>query len=546
MTQALRTFVVSTALCLLGAMTSRCTHDERPPGALPASAAKTTTREALEPVSLPELAPMTATVRSQLQESHDRVVRMVAAQEGSDADLALAYGEFGKLLLAAQCFDEARPNFANARLLAPSDVRWVYYLGQVARILGALDDAVSWLEEARRLRPDDVATLIWLGEVHLMAGRPDAAEPPLRSALALDARSVAARYRLGRAAIARRDFASAVKHLEEALALAPDARGLHHPLGIAYRGLGETARANAHLGRASTPEGVAPPDPLMQELNELLNSAKAWEGRGVRALDRGDWKTAAGHFRRGVDLDPQDPSLRQRLGTALYMMDDPQGARREFEQALTLSPTHPQSHFSLGVLLETGGRPREALDRYATAVRLDPSYVEARLRLAALLRQGGQADSSRAEYARALAITPGSPEGIFGYAMSLVSLGRYREARSRLELGYRTSGGHLDIANALARLLAAAPEASVRDGRRALVVMEALRDEQKRVDGGEAMAMVLAEVGRFGEAAAWQRRAIAAAEQAGQGALAKRMSDALGLYEKGQPNRIPWRRGELP
>lgn len=489
---------------------------------------------------------MAESVRVQLQESHDRILRLADTPETPTADLAAAYGEVGRLLLAAQCFDEARPYFANARLLAPSDVRWVYYLGQVARIRGALDEAVSLLEEARRLRPDDVATLVWLGEVHLMAGRPDAAGPPLRAALALDVRSVAARYRLGRAAIARRDYASAVTHLEAALALAPEARGLHYPLGIAYRALGDAARATVHFDRGSTPDGVAPPDPLMQELNELLDGAKAWEGRGVRALDSGDWTTAAAHFRRGIDLDPRNPSLRQRLGTALYMMGDVRAASGQFEQALSLSPAHPQSHFSLGVLLETDGRPREALDRYATAVRLDPSYVEARLRLAALLRQGGQADAARAEYERALAITPTSPDGMFGHAMSLVSLGRFREARSRLELGYQTSGGHPDIANALARLLAAAPEPSVRDGQRALVVMEALTEGQKRVDGGEAMAMVFAEVGRFRDAVAWQRSAMAAAEQAGHGGVAVRMAEALRLYEAGQPNRTPWRRGELP
>ena len=49
-------------------------------------------------------------------------------------------------------------------------------------------------------------------------------------------------------------------------------------------------------------------------------------------------------------------------------------------------------------------------------------------------------------------------------AMALVRLGRYAEARSRLEQGLGALPGDHDLTLALARLLAAAPEAAVRDG----------------------------------------------------------------------------------
>ena len=530
---------------LLGALALGC-KGERPTDPERASTVSEAKREDLRPMLLPDLSLMTASVRTQLQESHDTVMRLAAAAEAPAADLGAAYGEVGKLLMAAQCYEAAEPYFSNARLLVPTDGRWAYYLGQLARIRGDLTHAVSYLEEALDRRPGDVATLIWLGEVHLMAGRPEAAEPPLRAALEKDGGSVAARYRLGRLAIARRDYAGAARHLEEALALAPNARGLHHPLGLTYRGLGDHARAEAHLSRGRALEGVAPHDPLMQELNELLNSSTAWEGRGVRELERADWPVAAAHFQRGVDLDPRSASLRHRLGTALYMMGDARAALREFEQAIALSPKHAQSHYSLGVLFETNGRVDDALQRYTAAVQHDPSYVEARVRLAGLLRQVGRPEASRAEYERVLAIDPRVPEAVFGHAMSLVASGRYRDARGRLEHGRQAYPGYLDFENALARVLAASPDASVRDGQKALAIVEALTDEQKRADGGEAMAMALAEVGRFGEAAAWQRTAISAAERAGQLELAGRMSHALRLYEKGQANRTPWRRGELP
>lgn len=496
-------------------------------------------------MSLPDLSPMTASVQTQLQERHDALMRQVASRDTPAVDLGAAYGEVGKLLMAAKCFDAAEPYLSNARTLVPTDGRWPYFLGHLARTKGGLPDAARFFEEAVERRPEDVAALIWLGDVYLASGRSDDAEWPLRKALEKDGRSVATLYRLGRLAMARRDYAGAVKHLEEALAVAPGARGLHYPLGLAYRGLGDQARAQAHLVREHALEGVAPPDPLIQELNELLNSPTSWEARGVRALSRGDWAAAAAHFRRGAELDPRSPSLRQRLGSALYMMGDAQGALHEFEQAISISPKHAQSHYSLGLLLESRGRMEEAFQSYSAAVRYEPAHVEARVRLADLLSRAGRPDASLAEYDRALRVDPHVPEAALGHAMALVALGRYKEALERLEQGAQSYPGELDFAYAMARVLAAAPDASVRDGRKALAVMEALTDEQRRKDGGETMAMVLAEVGRLGEAAAWQRSAMSAAERAGQPEVAARMAENLKLYEEGQPCRTSWRNGEL-
>ncbi|PYR26714.1 MAG: hypothetical protein DMF98_08100, partial [Acidobacteria bacterium] len=47
------------------------------------------------------------------------------------ADLGAAYGELGKLLMAATYFDAAEVCYLNAQTLAPIDMRWPYYLGHL-------------------------------------------------------------------------------------------------------------------------------------------------------------------------------------------------------------------------------------------------------------------------------------------------------------------------------------------------------------------------------------------------------------------------------
>jgi hypothetical protein len=79
-----------------------------------------------------------------------------------------------------------------------------------------------------------------------------------------------------------------------------------------------------------------------------------------------------------------------------------------------------------------------------------------------------------------------------------------------------------------------------------MALMESLSDEQKTMDLGETVAMTFAELGRYDEAAASQREAIAAAKRTAQDELARRMSENLKLYEARRPCRTPWRPGELP
>ena len=102
------------------------------------------------------------------------------------------------------------------------------------------------------------------------------------------------------------------------------------------------------------------------------------------------------------------------------------------------------------------------------------------------------------------------------------------------------------FAKALARLLAAAPDARVRDGQRAMMLVQELLEQERSFDLGEAMAMALAEVGQYAEAASWQREVMSLAEQAGRDDLVQRMAENLRLYERGEPCRTPWRDDEMP
>jgi tetratricopeptide (TPR) repeat protein len=488
-------------------------------------------------------APVMAGVEASLQERIRASYSALTATQKTQAtsvERGRAYGQVGKLLMAAELYDQAEPYLLNAAALEPGELAWPYFLAHAYRLKFQPDKAMARFEDVLRLEPDHVPSLVWLGTMHVDAGRAELAEPLLSKAVALEPRSAAALFELGKAALAVGDSARAVTQLEAALAADPGADGVHYALAMAYRARGDQERAAAHV-RLWRDEQLYPDDPLMEEITNLVKTAVVYEIRGTRAMDDRKWAEAAALFREGLKVAPRDATLHQNLGTALYLAGDPRAAEAEFEEAARLLPGYARALFSLGVLMEERGRDQDAIDRFSKAVASDPTMINARASLADALRRSGKLDASIAEYTQIVTLDPAASQARFGRAMALVRLHRFAEARAVLEEAVRIHPEQPGLAHALARILAAAPDDGVRDGPRALMIVHTLeRTSPSSVALVETSAMALAENGRFADAVARQRQAIAMATQARRTDLAARLAETLRRYESGMPSRIPW------
>jgi tetratricopeptide (TPR) repeat protein len=498
-----------------------------------------------EPPPLPDISKLVPTVQAQITRQHDELVATVSNSSSTVIQRANAFGELGKLLMAAQLPEGAEANFVAAQKLDPSDYRWPYYLAQLARSQGDLPKAAGLFERVLQLKPDDVDSLVWLGDVSLAAGKPEVAEPAFARALQLNPGSVSARFGAGRTALAKGDNRKAVEYLEEVLRLNPKATAAHYPLSTAYSALGDAAKAAEHL-RQRRDGRIAPADTLMVELDSLLQSPQTFESIGIRKLDQEDWAGAAEQFRKGLELAPDSAALHHRLGTALSMMNDQQGALAEFETAVRKSPEYFPAQFSLGVMLQSEGKHSQAVERFAAALKVRPTYTEARLRMASSLRRSGRLNDALAEYQQALAGAPDNPEARMGYAMTLTKLHRDREARDTLTEAASARGGDVVFAHALARLLATSPDDKVRDGKRAMELVQDLLKRGRTLELGETYAMTLAELGQYREAQSLQRDLIAAADRAGLATMKGRLNARLKLYDRADPCRTPWTDEEMP
>lgn len=505
--------------------------------------------------TLPDLSRMHEATRTQLGDAYSALEAAEPAGDGGAPPQASAprrgqaHGALGMLLLAADYPDAAGRCLRDAERLVPGEFRWPYYLGHVHIRLGDLDRAVESFERALTIEPEDLAALVWLVHVRVDLDQPVEAEQLLARAWASHPGTPALLYQGGRASLAARDYAAAVERLEEALRLNPAATVIHYPLAMAYRGLGDLDRARAHLDRGGArtdgrgAEGGVLADPLMTEIYTLLRSPQSHRDLGLQAAERGDWREAARQFTLGARMAPENPVMRLNLGTALIRAGDAPAALVQLEAAASLDPGFAAPHFLIGTLLERSGRDLEAIERFRMAADADASMSAARLRLGDALRRTGRFEAALPHYRQ---VQGGQAQPArFGEAMALVRLGRYGEALRVLDAAAERYPEEPSFPHAKARLLAAVPDDGLRDGARALALVEGLVTDGYRTAGvAETMAMALAELGRFAEAVEWQGRAMQVAAGAGQSAVARGMSANLALYQRNEPCRTPWRDDE--
>src|ERR1700730_13962139 len=137
----------------------------------------------------------------------------------------------------------AEAAYANARVLAPGDKRWPYLLGHLYNDSSRVPQAISAFEAALAIDPGDGPILLSLAEAYLQHGEFDKAQTMYKRLESDVSARPAALAGLGKTALAKHQYKEAVEYLEQALKLSPGATRLRQPLAMAYRELGDRAKA---------------------------------------------------------------------------------------------------------------------------------------------------------------------------------------------------------------------------------------------------------------------------------------------------------------
>jgi len=210
----------------------------------------------------------------------------------------------------------------------------------------------------------------------------------------------------------------------------------------------------------------------------------------------------------------------------------------DFQAVLEDSPDNREALIGLATALARLGRNEEAKARYQRAAELDPDDAAPRIGVADVFLGEGSLDQALANFQAARQLDPMSERARLGEAQALHALGEHRQLLERLEEAHEALPTSGLVAYGLAWVLAASPDASVRDGQRALDLAEGVYKSHQSLQNAELVAEALGELGRCEKAAQWLRgMRDSALEDGAPDATVERLRSGVQRFEQGPPCR---------
>jgi tetratricopeptide (TPR) repeat protein len=238
---------------------------------------------------------------------------------------------------------------------------------------------------------------------------------------------------------------------------------------------------------------------------------------GITLVSNGDFAGALDYLHRAQQLTPPYSVLLINLAIAENATKQSAAAEQHFKEALRLAPLSPDSYLYYARYLLQHSRVDEARALLHRALELSPADVTAR----ELLQQ--------AELSNAQTWTIAGD--------TLLRQGRIAEAISQYEAALKIAPDSTSTVNNLAWVLSTAPDASLRNGPKALELAE----KANELAGGKSpiflrtLAAAYAENGRFNDAIETAQRALQLSRAKGNSFLVKRLDKDVSFYRNNLP-----------
>jgi tetratricopeptide (TPR) repeat protein len=137
----------------------------------------------------------------------------------------------------------------------------------------------------------------------------------------------------------------------------------------------------------------------------VLDALKTTQRADILAA-RGDYDAAAGEYRRALEQNPNDPTVRNKLAICYQQVNQPGRAEEQYRQALRINPNYAEAWNNLGSLAHSNGNYKQAIKHYQKAVSLRPNFATAYRNLGAADFALGQIEDGLAAWDAAYRIDP--------------------------------------------------------------------------------------------------------------------------------------------
>ena len=228
------------------------------------------------------------------------------------------------------------------------------------------------------------------------------------------------------------------------------------------------------------------------------------------------------------------------LGIILSRKGEVDEAMALFQKTLAVRPDDALARNNLGLVLCQKGRMDEAIEQFQKALAVLPDNALVRNNLGKAFLANGQQHEAMIQFQKILKNNPLNPKANYYLGIVIFQTGRVDEAIAHFQKALESQPDFADARNSLgnaAWLLATSPDASIRNGTKAL----ALARQLDRLSGGnnpvilDTLAVAYAESGQYEDAMAAAQKACALASAAGEQELLAKIQKRLALYRAHQP-----------
>jgi len=356
---------------------------------------------------------------------------------------AIAQDRFGKSEEALRCWQKCRtldPNFADAChgmaeiLLKKGAYRQAADLSRKALDvnpsmpdvhalraeslmgLGEFEEAVEVLNDGAKIFPASDEIFFWLGQAHLQRKQYEAAKENHRQAIRLNPKCTYAYYGLATACarLGQRDqfkrYMQDFRRLKakdqdaerDRLKAFDDLASVRQSTAFIYVATGEVYRRHQEFERAETY--------LLEAGRLVTRDTMCREKLASLYLQCGRTSDALVVFQQLVDLQPQDPGLRVKVGLLRVKMGRFDRAEQALRKAIEIAPLWSGGYVALVQLhMQTGDDLSEAEQLASKAVELEPTAPNYYL-LSAALHRNGEVSKAISAIEKAIQLDPDNAE----------------------------------------------------------------------------------------------------------------------------------------
>jgi len=251
------------------------------------------------------------------------------------------------------------------------------------------------------------------------------------------------------------------------------------------------------------------------------------------------WRNSESLWTHALACNPENPLAYCNLGSVLADKGQIDEAIDHYQKALEIQPDYVGAQNNLGTVLFQNKRLDEAIVIFQKVLKAQPGLAEANNNLGAAFFQKGQINEAIAYYRKAVAIQPLNAEFQSNLGYALFQGGKVREAIAHYQTSLEIEPKNANTCNDLAWALATSPEASIRNGIRAVTLAEKANQLSRGTNPAilGTLAAAYAEAGRFPEAVENARRAQQLAIDQSNPDPINDLKVQIKLYQAGSPYR---------